>query len=94
VDAVKGTGRSGPGAKWRVYAVSSSPHVSSREGWGDSEGTPEAIEEAQHPESPHLLTTCIGEETRGEETPASPPDLLEMGFEVWADDLADPEPTP
>jgi hypothetical protein len=75
VDAVKGTGRSGPGAKWRVYAVSSSPHDSSREGCGDYEETPEAIEEAPHPESPHLLTTCIGEETRDEETPASPPDL-------------------
>jgi hypothetical protein len=73
VDAVKGTGKSGPGAKWRLYAVSASPHVSTRARCGDSAETHAAMEGALSRESPHLRIASIDAETLAEtETPAAP----------------------
>jgi hypothetical protein len=95
--AVKGTARGGTGAKWRLYAVSATPHDSAEEGCGDGAAINAGEEAPQRAEPPQLRTTCIGAETLRAETPAvspaeeSDPDILRMALDVWGDDLVRPE---
>ena len=82
VDAVKGTGKSGPGARMRLFPVVASSHVVAQAQCDDSATTPEAIEEPAPVESSHRRSTYIGATTPRATTPASPSDSEEDGLKL------------
>ena len=84
VDAVKGIGKSGPGARMRLYSIAASPHIAAQAQYGDPAAISEAIEGPPREESPHRRIASIDAATRAA-TPASPPDSAGDGLNLSVD---------
>jgi RecA/RadA recombinase len=81
VDQVKGIGKSGPGARMRLFPVVASSHVVAQARCDDSATTHEAIEESSSGESSHRRIASIDATTPRKTTTASPDGLrLSVGW--------------
>lgn len=84
VTVLKGTARSGPGAKVRIYPVAASPHVTAR----DPRGEPSAEGAPQDVESPHRRSTPMGAAAPPAETAVDPSAIAVSDEDVLECDMS------